>query len=79
MTRQNEVRYKYRFEFFDASGNSYSRTRCFDHKITDEEEVQLTNYYYNLLELRYNTTIYSSTSYLGKELFNEKYITNQKH
>ena len=59
MPKQNEIRYKYHFEFFDASGKCYSRTRRFDHKITDEEEAQLTHYYSYLLELRYNTTIYS--------------------
>jgi hypothetical protein len=80
MPRQNKVRYKYHFEFYDASGKCYSRTRRFDHKITDEEEVKLTQYYSYLLELRYSTTIYSfSTSYLGKEPFNEKYVTNRKH
>ena len=80
MPKQNKIRYKYHFEFFDASGKYYSRTRRFNHKITDEEEIKLTQYYSYLLSLQHNTCIYSSsTSYLGKEPFNEKYITNRKH
>ena len=80
MSKQNKIRFVYNFKFFDALNKCYSRTRRFDHKITDEEEIKITQHYSNLLELRYNTCIYSSSmSYLGKEPFNESYITNRKH
>lgn len=72
------TRYIYHFEFFDSSGKAYSRTRRFDHKITEEEKNNICKMYDQQLSAAHNNPILSySCSYLGPDKKNTAYITNQ--
>lgn len=79
MTASKTDRYTYHFEFFGESGKVYSRTRRLDHKITDQEESDFGNVYVAQISAKQNDPINSwSCSYLGKDKFNDKYVTNIK-
>lgn len=72
------ARYIYRFRFFSSSGKTYTRTRRFDHKITEQEEREVCRNYELQLSLAHNESFPSySCSYLGPDKKNTSYITNQ--
>jgi hypothetical protein len=70
-------RYAYHFEFRAESGKAYSRTKRFDHKISQEESDYARLMYERQISLKNSEKIISSScAFLGKEKFNEKYVTN---
>lgn len=79
MTASKTDRYTYNFKFFGDSGKVYSRTKRLDHKITEQEENDFGRYYAFQVSSKQKDPINSwSCSYLGKDKFNDKYVTNLK-
>lgn len=72
-------RYTYNFKLFGDSGKVYSRTKRLDHKITEQEENDFGRYYAFQVSSKQKDPVNSwSCSYLGKDKFNDKYVTNLK-